>query len=144
MLVQKRFSNKVEQAIKFNINNGKYELTKTDYQLKSDYDKTKRLNTNFKVSSLLIFRYGNQNSSVKKWTDIYTNRNTKIAHYKKDNRKSINIDNIFELIDFVEYITDRNNIKKDNQEKGVKEKSEEEAMIELKNHPYYKETKKRK
>ncbi len=144
VLVQKRFSNKVEQAIKFNINNGKYELTKTDYQLKSDYDKTKRLDTNFKVSSLLIFRYGNQNSSVKKWTDIYTNRNTKIAHYKKDNRKSINIDNIFELIDFVEYITDRNNIKKDNQEKGVKEKSEEEAMIELKNHPYYKETKKRK
>ena len=108
VLVQKRLENKVLQAIKFT-GNYKYELKKSEYQLKSSQDKTKRLDANFIVSTLLIFRYGNQNSSVKKWTNIYTNRNTKTAHYKKG--EGINIENIFELIDFIEYITDNSNLK---------------------------------
>lgn len=144
VLVQKRNVNKVEQAIMFNTNNGKYELNRTEYPLKSDNDKTKRLDTNFKVSALLMFRYGHTNSSVKKWTEIYTHRNTKIAHYKKDSTSTINIDNILDLINFVEYITNFKNIKSDNQGKGLKEKSMEESMIELKNQPYYKENKKSK
>ena len=91
-----------------------------------------------------MFRYGHTNSSVKKWTEIYTHRNTKIAHYKKDSTSTINIDNILDLINFVEYITNFKNIKSDNQGKGLKEKSMEESMIELKNQPYYKENKKSK
>jgi CheY-like chemotaxis protein len=144
VLVQKRNAIKVEQAIMFNINNGKYELNRTEYQLKSDIDRPKRLDTNFKVSALLMFRYGHTNSSVKKWTEICGHRNTKIAHYKKDSTSTINIDNILDLINFVEYITNLKNIKSDNKGKGLKEKSMEESMIELKNQPYYKENKKSK
>jgi hypothetical protein len=112
--------------------------------LKSDIDRPKRLDTNFKVSALLMFRYGHTNSSVKKWTEICGHRNTKIAHYKKDSTSTINIDNILDLINFVQYITNLKNIKSDNKGKGLKEKSMEESMIELKNQPYYKENKKSK
>ena len=94
------------------------------------------------LSALLIFRYGNPNSSVKKWTYIYTNRNTKTAHYKIGD--SISVDDIFELIDFVEYISDTNNNKNNNEEKGLKEKSWNEAINELKKSPFYKDERKRK
>jgi CheY-like chemotaxis protein len=140
VLVQQRFTDKIEHAIKFI--SGKYELGKTTVQLKYTNEKSNRLDTNFKVSALLIFRYGHQNSSVKKWTNIYQNRNTKTAHYQKGD--GINVQNISELIHFIEYLSDINNINKNNVEKGLKEKSYDKAINELLKLPFVKDERKGK
>jgi hypothetical protein len=77
--VQKKYDDKITKSIKLT-GNGKYEIIQDSLMLKNKYVPTKRLDTNFKVSSVLIYKYGETNSSVKNWTNIYTTRNTKAAH----------------------------------------------------------------
>lgn len=113
---------KIESAIQMN---SKYELKKHNYILKKD----PRLDVNYKVSSLLIFRFGNPNSSVKKWTNIYTKRNADgVAHSKPDEVVS-SFDFIL-LLDFIDYLFNTP-IDLINKEKGLTQTSLKERTKEL-------------
>lgn len=127
--VQKKSHNMVEWPISFE--SGKYILKHKQQPLNENY-KLKRLDTNFKVSSTLIFRFGNENSSVLNWTKIYTNRN-KAAHYDPNNE--ITKSDIEELLDFIGYFSDMGKIDKKNIDKRLKEKTLEESKDLLFNTP---------
>ncbi|MCD8207837.1 MAG: hypothetical protein LUD72_07860, partial [Bacteroidales bacterium] len=68
------YSNKYKSAISFV--GGKY-VFKTDNVSEKVCGET-----NFRVSSILIYKFGKENSSCHKWTEIYEKRN-KIAHGEK-------------------------------------------------------------
>lgn len=62
----------------------------------------RKLDTNFYVSSILIYKYGNDNSSISKWTDVYMARN-KVAHEGHiPNQKETNL-----LLNFMLYFFDK-------------------------------------
>jgi len=124
-------NDKVLQAIKFIDSNGKYEIGNNVIPInKKSKFRVGRHDTNFKVSAVLIFRYGNSNSSVHKWTDIYTLRNTKAAHYSKDNE--LNQENIFVILNFISYFINPANQNENNISKGLVEKTFEESIALLK------------
>lgn len=112
------------QPIKFHY--GKYVFGV--YKNRADLSK----NTNFKVSSLLIYRFGNINSSVHSWTNIYKTRNTKAAHYDKNKDDSkVSVMEISQIIDFIKYISDKKNVNLSNISRGLKEKKIEDSINDL-------------
>jgi CheY-like chemotaxis protein len=114
--VQKKYEDKITKSIKLT-RNGKYEINQDNLILKNKYAPTKRLDTNFKVSSVLIYKYGEMNSSVKNWTNIYTTRNTKAAHYNSNNL--LKSDDIFAIIEFIIYFLDASNESDKNMKMGL-------------------------
>ena len=87
----------------------------------------KKLGTNLFVSSILIYKYGNSNSSVKEWTSVYSVRN-KVAHEGyTPNESEMN-----KLIDFMCYLFDNKNESDLNIEKGLEPISNEEMLFTLK------------
>ena len=134
VLIQQEIGSKIQRALKLT-NNGKYEIQENKFEKKQ----LRRLDTNFKVSSILIFRNGNINSSVKKWTNIYVNRNTKAAHFNKESINSkITIEDIYNIIDFISYFVDSKNVNELNIGAGLTEKSLEDALSELRKDPRFK------
>jgi CheY-like chemotaxis protein len=129
VLIQKTLNDKCESAISFD--NGKYRLLHKTINI-NPKEKTRRLDTNFKVSAILIFRLGFENSSFLKWTDIYTNRNTKAAHFNIDD--VLNEEAIFILLDFIKNFISPHKQKEINVEKGLRIKSIEESIELLKRH----------
>lgn len=128
--VQKKSIDKAEWPISFK--NGKYIIEHREEKFKKNNINLKRLDTNFKVSTTLIFKFGNVNSSVLNWTIIYTTRNTKAAHYNSKNEITKN--DIEKLIDFIDYFSNIKNINKENIDKGLKEKTfDESKQLLLKN-----------
>lgn len=114
ILIQQPNNSNLERAIRFS-NNHKYELQNSS----SKKDKV-RLDVNFRISSILIFRLGFQNSSFLNWSTIRNNRNTKAAHFDKSNKDGyIEISDILEIIEFIEYLTNKNNIDNKNVGKGL-------------------------
>lgn len=104
--------------------NGKYEI-------KEGKNWSKRLDTNFIVSSILIFKYGNQNSSVKNWTQLYQIRNGKAAHFDKSKTDSVvSINEIFLLIEFLKYFLDLSNESDSNISSGLTVPTIEEKLNE--------------
>lgn len=97
-----------DQSISFE--NGKYILKKSN---------NNKIDINFKVSSLLIYRFGFDNSSELKWTSIYTQRNKNIAHYDKTTESQINNSSIQCILNFLLYISDKQNINDKNKGKGL-------------------------
>lgn len=114
--VQKKHEDKITRSIKLT-GNGKYEINQDNLILKNKYVPTKRLDTNYKVSSVLIYKYGEMNSSVKNWTNIYTTRNTKAAHYNSNDL--LNSFDIFTIIEFIIYFLDASNESNKNIKKGL-------------------------
>ncbi|WP_374443463.1 hypothetical protein [Epilithonimonas sp.] len=132
IIVEQKTGDDYFRSIKFT--SGKYKIEQVKIGNKS------RLDTNFKVSALLIYRFGNQNSSVMKWTSLYMARNTRAAHYNTENKElNITMQEVFDLLNFIEYLSKKNNINKANIEKGLKKKSNEDLLQGLKdrfNSPY--------
>jgi CheY-like chemotaxis protein len=95
-------------------------------------EKRKRLDTNYIVSAILIFRLGYDNSSALSWTDIYTIRNTKAAHFNIDD--ALNEEAIFTLLDFIKNFISPQKQKDNNVGKGLSVKSFEESVELLKSH----------
>ena len=127
IIVQQKTGDNYLRSIKFT-GNGKYIIEQNKISSKS------RLDTNFKVSALLIYRFGNQNSSVNKWTSLYMARNTKAAHYNIANKElNITIQEVFDLLNFIEYLSEKNNVNNANIGKGLKKKSDVDLLQELKN-----------
>jgi DNA-binding NarL/FixJ family response regulator len=113
---------KIESAIQMN---SKYVLKAHSYIVKKD----PRLDVNYKISSLLIFRYGKSNSSVKNWTNIYTKRNADgVAHSNPE--ETVSSIDILLLIEFIDYLFNTK-IDPTNKEKGLKQKSLNEKAKEL-------------
>ncbi|MDM1551650.1 response regulator [Empedobacter falsenii] len=114
ILIQQPNNSNLERAIIFTSNH-KYELQNS--YLKKD---KVRLDVNFRISSILIFRLGFQNSSFLNWSTIRNNRNTKAAHFDKSNKAgNIEISDILEIIEFIEYLTNKNNIDNVNIDRGL-------------------------
>ncbi|MBV7440729.1 hypothetical protein KRX57_04790 [Weeksellaceae bacterium TAE3-ERU29] len=112
--IQKVYNEGVKRAIKFDEKNHYYTLKQDDNPEKTNPD------LNFKISSLLIFRYGNENSSVKGWPNINKNRNTKVSHYNnKQKGENIKICDINEILDFLVYISDQDNVNNKNIDNGL-------------------------
>lgn len=128
VLVQQLLSEKIEYAISFE--SGKYRIQNKFINV-NPREKAKRLDTNFKVSALLIFRLGYENSSFLKWTDIYSIRNTKAAHFNIED--SLNENAIFTILNFICEFINSDNQKETNIDKGLKIKSFEESLELLKN-----------
>jgi CheY-like chemotaxis protein len=126
--VQKSLNRKVEYPITLT-SNGKYEIRKSEVHLQGS-DRPKRLDINFKVSAILIYRFGNPNSSVHKWTNLYTIRNSKAAHFNKED--SITPEQICMLLDFIIYFVCTATQVDTNVDQGLQEKSMDESLAVLK------------
>ena len=73
-----------------------------------------KMDTNFFVSSILIYKYGNPNSSGAEWTSVYKVRN-KVAHEGYTPNES----EIKKLLDFMLYFFNNSNERDINIDKGL-------------------------
>jgi CheY-like chemotaxis protein len=124
--VNKTLGDKWETAISFD---KKYNII---HKVLPIAEKRKRIDTNYIVSAILIFRLGHINSSALKWTEIYTIRNTKAAHFNID--AVLDEDAIFILLDFIKNFICPQKQKENNVGKGLRGKSLEERIELLKSH----------
>lgn len=124
--VNKTLIDKWETAISFT---NKYMI---NHKVLPIAKKRKRLDTNYIVSAILIFRLGYVNSSALSWTNIYTIRNTKAAHFNIDD--VLNEDTIFTLLDFIESFISPQKQNDNNVGKGLSVKSFDESVELLKSH----------
>ena len=99
-LVLKKIPQKTESETAItNKNLGHYKLGKGTYV-------NRFIDTNFLVSNLLIFKFGEKTSGAKNWTKIYNIRNQKAAHPKTEN---VSIEDINLLLDFMIFFFNDNN-----------------------------------
>ena len=124
--VNKTLIDKWETAISFS---NKYMI---NHKVLPIAEKRKRLDTNYIVSAILIFRLGYDNSSALSWTNIYTIRNTKAAHFNIDD--ALDEEAIFTLLDFIKNFISPQKQKDNNVGKGLLMKSFEESVELLKSH----------
>jgi|688.fasta_scaffold42821_2 DNA-binding NarL/FixJ family response regulator len=123
--VSKTLKDEWETAISFT---DKYKISPKLISLK---DKRKRLDTNYIVSAILIFRLGYENSSALDWTNIYTIRNSKAAHFNIE--YALNENEIYEILNFIKNFINPNKQKITNVQNGLKIKTFEESVDFLKN-----------
>ena len=121
ILVRKDFEGKTTDAIKFN--EGKYIIEKAEISFQ------KSPNTNFIVSSLIIFRIGQATSTYLKWNKIYKIRNQKAAHFSTIS--DINENDIAMILTFIENFIDVSSVSNVNSGKGLKEDSLANKLKEL-------------
>jgi CheY-like chemotaxis protein len=87
----------------------------------------RKMDTNFFVSSILIYKYGNLNSSEKKWTRVYKVRNDVAHEGYTPNEIEIN-----RLLDFMAYFFDKSNESSTNIDKGLIPVTYEECLQSFK------------
>jgi|GEM_PF-645331 len=124
--INKTLSDKWQTAISFT---DKYRLIQKELPIN---EKRKRLDTNYLVSGILIFRLGYENSSALNWTKIYQIRNTKAAHFNID--AVLNEEAIFTILNFIKNFINPKKQKETNVEKGLKVKTFVESLDLLKSH----------
>lgn len=82
------------------------------YTLKKDIYESRYIETNFRVSALLLFKYGKNTSGELNWTNLYTIRNTKAAHPKTDKEEDrITNTEINLILDFMLFFFNERNAK---------------------------------
>ena len=91
----------------------------------------RNIETYYRISALMIFRYGFDSSNYYKLKNINNNRNTKAAHGGSNNIVSFN--EIKELLNLLIFILDNSNIKVTNIYNGLTVSSFEEQLAQLKN-----------
>jgi len=104
-----------ESALSFN---GNYKLSPSEFK--------QRIDTNFKMSSLLLLKYGLSTSGEKNWTKVNKVRNN-CAH--KNFHPTL--DDIKDLLGFLKFILNQSNIDQRNIEKGLTPPTFEESMDKL-------------
>ena len=101
--------------------NGHYKVGESEYK--------RRIDTNFIMSSILLFRNGLPTSGSKKWSKIYSIRNKKAAHPEVG---IVELTEINMLSKFLEFILDESNIKPIESSHALEEQSPEEQVENLK------------
>ena len=86
----------------------------------------RKMDTNFYVSSILIYKYGNSNSSEKEWTSVYKVRNN-VAHEGYTPNES----EIKKLLAFMLYFFNNSNERDINIDKGLVPVTYEESLQAL-------------
>jgi CheY-like chemotaxis protein len=86
----------------------------------------RKMDTNFYVSSILIYKYGKPNSSEKEWTSVYKVRNN-VAHEGYTPNES----EIKKLLDFMLYFFNNSNERDVNIDKGLVPVTYEESLQAL-------------
>ncbi len=112
--------NKDEWKSCISMRNGHYVLQEGNYI-------NRRFDTNFRVSAFLIYKFGNVNSSVCNWTDVYRNRND-IAH---SNNYDILTDDIHMIIDFMRFFFSEEEVNWRDVSDALPDISEEEQLAQL-------------
>lgn len=107
----------------------KISLQNGHYVLKEGRYKNRIIDTNFKVSAILIYKFGSENSSVKEWTKIYTTRNN-AAHPENS---PICIQDFDRILDFMLFFFDPDNIKWRDVSQAFPDVSMEDKLKELQN-----------
>ncbi len=100
--------------------NGHYVLQEGNYT-------NRRFDTNFRVSAFLICKFGNDNSSVCGWTDVYKKRND-IAH---SNNYEISVSDIHRIIDFMMFFFNEERATWCNVSRALPEITMEEQLARL-------------
>lgn len=101
--------------------NGHYKVGESEYK--------RRIDTNFIMSSILLFRNGLPTSGSENWSKIYSIRNKKAAHPEVG---IVELTEINMLSKFLEFILDESNIKPIESSHALKEQSQEEQVENLK------------
>ena len=78
------------------------------YCIKNGKFTNRFFDTNFLVSTVLIYKFSFENSSAQGWTKIYKARNEKAAHPKSSN---VSISDFDRILDFMLFFFDSNNVK---------------------------------
>lgn len=99
------------------------------YGIKKDGKYNRRLDTNAIVSALLIFRFGQENSSGLNWTQVYKIRNGKAAHPEDG---IVTTEELLKLINFIMFIVNEANISDTNNNSGLEKPTFEESVKLLK------------
>lgn len=101
--------------------NGHYKVGKSEYR--------RRIDTNFIMSSILLFRNGLPTSGSENWSQIYSIRNKKAAHPEVG---IVELEEVNMLSKFLEFILDESNINPIESSHALKEQSREEQVENLK------------
>lgn len=123
-------SHSLKQICILQIKEGK-KLTRLVFDSKYKIDNNalefkRKMDTNFFVSSILIYKYGNANSSEKEWTSVYKVRN-RVAHEGyTPNESEFN-----KLLDFMLYFFNNSNERDINIDKGLVPVTIEESLKAL-------------
>lgn len=123
-------SHSLKQICILQIKEGK-KLTRLVFDSKYKIDNNaiefkRKMDTNFFVSSILIYKYGNPNSSEKEWTSVYKVRNN-VAHEGYTPNES----EIKKLLDFMLYFFNNSNERDINIDKGLVPVTYEESLQAL-------------
>lgn len=98
--------------VALNFNGGKYIIGQKFQTWNRDV-----VDTNFKVAAILIFRYGNTNSSEQKWNPINNKRNRLVAHFNTDS--TITSTDVIDVLNFIFYFIDDGNQNTKNASAGI-------------------------
>jgi len=101
--------------------NGHYKVGESEYK--------RRIDTNFIMSSILLFRNGLPTSVSENWSKIYSIRNKKAAHPEVG---IVELTEINMLSKFLEFILDESNINPIESRHALEEQSREEQVENLK------------
>ncbi|MBD8489740.1 hypothetical protein IFO69_13365 [Echinicola sp. CAU 1574] len=101
--------------------NGHYKVGESEYK--------RRIDTNFMMSSILLFRNGLPTSGSENWSKIYSIRNKKAAHPEVG---IVELREINMLSKFLEFILDESNINPIESSHALEEQSREEQVENLK------------
>ncbi|KAA6340522.1 hypothetical protein EZS27_011618 [termite gut metagenome] len=121
-LVHATKENTYDNAIK--LEGGHYHIEKTTTKGKKFF-----VDTNFKMSAVLLFKFGCKTSGENNWTKVYTVRNKKVAHPESE---LVNFhDEILQLIDFMLYVFNSTNNKEVDVNRALPEQSMKEKLDAL-------------
>lgn len=120
-ILKKNYAADKEYNSTLKFSSGHYKLERTKY--------SRTIDTNFLVSSLLIYKFGQETSGAMGWTNIYKIRNGKAAH-PQDSR--VKEDELKSIIDFMLYFFNDENKNWRNKDDAFAEESEEEKLQKLK------------
>ena len=87
------------------------------YSIVKEIIKFRKIDVNYKMSAILIYRFGFSDSKVLKWKDILNLRNSKAAHAGGEN--AIIKNEIIMILDFIAFILDEDNANDKNINKSL-------------------------
>lgn len=120
--LEKTIKREKEYISAIEMQNGHYHIKKSNY-------KKRFIDTNYKMSAVLLFKYGCATSGEKDWTKIYNTRNNKAAHPESE---KIEFDEFKKLVNLLLYVFDEKNFNPVSIDQALPTPSFEEQIKRLK------------